>query len=79
MSGLLAMNATIEAAHAGEHGRGFQIVAGEVRALALQTRELSANITSLLAHIGTLAGKAAELASAGVKELDGSARAVEEA
>ncbi|WP_249897849.1 methyl-accepting chemotaxis protein [Paenibacillus sp. PK3_47] len=78
-SGLLAMNASIEAAHAGEHGRGFQVVAGEVRSLALQTRQLSENITALLDHIGTLAGKAAELASAGVQELGGSAGDVQEA
>lgn len=78
-SGLLAMNATIEAAHAGEHGRGFQVVAGEVRLLAMQTRQLSANITTLLDHIRTLAAGAAGLAAAGVKELGDSAEDVEEA
>lgn len=78
-SGLLAMNASIEAAHAGEHGRGFQVVAGEVRLLALQTRQLSGDITSLLRNIGYLAGKAAELTSAGVEEINGSSADVEEA
>jgi len=67
---LLAVNASIEAARAGAHGRGFGVVASEIRALADQTKQSAVQINRHLKSMTEAVGGAAALVREGKNGAD---------
>jgi methyl-accepting chemotaxis protein len=75
---LLALNAAIEAARAGEHGRGFAVVADEVRKLAEDSGNAAKQIESLISEIQTGTHNAVTSMNQGVNEVETGSAALTE-
>lgn len=67
---LLALNAAIEAARAGEHGKGFAVVADEVRKLAEQSKHSATQIESMVQQIENTSNQATKMIVAGGTKVD---------
>ena len=76
---LLALNAAIEAARAGEHGRGFAVVADEVRKLAEQSSESAKEIVQMVQSIQDDTGKTVSMTDLVRNEVESGISVVEQA
>jgi methyl-accepting chemotaxis protein len=73
-SRLLAVNASIEAVKAGEHGKGFSVVAGEIKDLAQQSRQATKQARGILTDIQKATGNSVMVTEKGSKTVDSGVR-----
>ncbi|MHB1843757.1 MAG: methyl-accepting chemotaxis protein [Deltaproteobacteria bacterium] len=78
-SNLLAVNASIEAAKAGDQGRGFAVVAREVHSLADQSKSATKQIRAILGEIQKATNDAVMVTEEGAKKADAAVRQAEQA
>ncbi|MCJ7679209.1 MAG: methyl-accepting chemotaxis protein, partial [Candidatus Aminicenantes bacterium] len=71
---LLAVNAAIEAVRAGEQGKGFSVVAQEIKALADQSKQATKRVRIILNDIQKATGKAVMATEEGSKTVDAGAK-----
>ncbi|MGL5943819.1 MAG: methyl-accepting chemotaxis protein [Waterburya sp.] len=67
---ILALNAAVEAVRAGEHGKGFSVVAAEIRKLADQSKQSADNINTLVAEIQNKINSAVMVTDEGSKTVN---------
>ncbi|AOT06592.1 methyl-accepting chemotaxis protein [Pseudoalteromonas luteoviolacea] len=75
---LLALNAAIEAARAGEQGRGFAVVADEVRSLASRTQESTDDIRNMISRLQQIAQQASTMMQQGQERAQSSVEQTQE-
>ncbi len=78
-SNLLAVNAAIEAAKAGEQGKGFAVVAQEMKSLAVQSKQATAQVRTILGDIQKATSAAVMAAEQGSKAVDAGMKQTTEA
>ncbi|MBI4565716.1 MAG: type IV pili methyl-accepting chemotaxis transducer N-terminal domain-containing protein [Planctomycetes bacterium] len=76
---LLALNAAIEASRAGEHGKGFSVVAAEIKALSEQSKKSTAQVRQILGEIQKATNSAVMVTEEGTKSVNSAIKVVNQA
>jgi methyl-accepting chemotaxis protein len=76
---VLSLNAAIEASRAGEHGKGFSVVAGEVKALADQSKKATSQVRQILGEIQKATNAAVMVTEQGSKSVSEAIKTVNDA